>query len=160
MRPLDQELANARSVLFLCSGNIIRSAFCELFARHLDIGLEVRSAGTRYFNDELWHDTRRALTSRGVTEAQLARFCPTHLSRINEIPKHELVFGMTSDHLVELESHTNGARHGYLLGELIGSGEIADPMFAGGFEQTFAVLDECVRRLVQHVAERPPGAES
>lgn len=142
-------LEQADGILFLCSGNMIRSAFAELYARHLAIELPVRSAGTTYTNTRIHVEAARALTARGVVGAWIRDFRPQLIDQLDPAPlANELVIGMTDAHLEEaLELGASGPRH--LLFEALGeSREIADPYFEGGFEQTFKDIARCVEALV------------
>jgi protein-tyrosine-phosphatase len=150
---LDRALAGADELLFLCSGNIIRSAFAELYARHLGCPLPARSAGTRYRNTGgLYAHTARRLADRGVGRSEVEGFVSTHLDELEPTPgAGTLALGMTEEHLWALE---NGpVPHGmrFLLTEVEGERvEIADPMFEGGFARTF----EWIERLVETLVER------
>ena len=44
-------------MLFVCSGNMVRSAFAELYARHLGIPITVHSAATTFRNDSIFPET-------------------------------------------------------------------------------------------------------
>ncbi|MCA8979983.1 MAG: hypothetical protein H6831_01195 [Planctomycetes bacterium] len=146
---LSEALQSASGILFLCSGNMIRSAFAELFARHLGIALPVRSAGTTYSNTRIHVETARALTARGVVGEWIREFRPRHMDDIEPAPRpDELVIGMTRAHLAD--ARARGAQGpGRLMLEALGETlEIADPFFEGGFERTFAELTRCVEALV------------
>ena len=147
---LAHALQAADGILFLCSGNMIRSAFAELYARHLGIAVPVQSAGTSYSNTRIHVETARALTARGIVGAWLRDFRPQRIDELVPASRaNELVLGMTQAHL--RESRRSGARgpH-FLLLEAVGeSEEIADPYFEGGFEGTFAQVARCVEALVR-----------
>ena len=147
---LERVLRDATSVLFLCSGNMIRSAFAELYARHLGCALPVRSAATTYRNDAIYPQARAALLTRGVPAQTMASFRPTVLLDIRaKLDSGIVVFGMTADHLDSLGSL---GERGFLLPLLDGSSdEIADPMFEGGFDATFDRIAELVDVLVDRL---------
>lgn len=111
-------------MLFLCSGNIMRSAFAELYARHVGVPVRLRSAGTTYRNSALHPATARALARRGVAAALVGAFQPTYLpaERSSEIGRGTVVFGMTRAHLADITGS-------FLLNELRGRhAEISDPI--------------------------------
>src|SRR5262245_10050158 len=58
MAPLDPRLsgllARAPEIVFVCSGNVVRSAFAHLYAVHLGLPRRVRSLATRYRNPVLF----------------------------------------------------------------------------------------------------------
>lgn len=146
-------LQDARAVLFLCSGNMIRSAFAELYARHVGCPLPVASAATLYDNDALYVETARALRRRGVDEAWIAGFRPTHLRSLEPtLDDATVVFGMTRDHLAALARPALRER-AFLLPALLGDGgEIPDPLFEGGYARTFATIEAAVDALVARLA--------
>jgi len=151
---LQRALDAADGLLFLCSGNKIRSAFAELYARHLGMALPVRSAGTTYSNTRIHVEAARALTARGVVGAEIRGFRPQLIEALDPAPRaRELVFGMTRAHLDDSRDSGAPGPH-FLLLEAVGErGEIADPYFEGGYEQVFADVARCVEALVHSTSE-------
>lgn len=91
-------------VLFLCSGNIMRSAFAELWARHRGFPRPVESAASTYRNDRIHPATARELATLGVPPAEIRRFAPRHLdlAAAGLSPAERastLVLAMTREHL-------------------------------------------------------------
>jgi len=149
---LEEALEQAEGILFLCSGNMVRSAFAELYALDRGLPLPVRSAGTAYRNDALFPPTREALIERGVDEVHLAGFRPTHIEdMLDEVGSNTVTFGMTHDHLAALEHRPDLAERAFLLPELIGQDvEIGDPvMGSSGFEETFNTITRCIDDLLE-----------
>jgi len=146
-------LRDATGVLFLCSGNMIRSAYAELYARHVGCPLPVASAGTRYDNDSIYVETARALRSRGVSATWIDGFRPTTLWSVEDtIDPSTLIFGMTRDHLTAL-GRPELVERAFLLPVLIGrEGEIADPLFEGNYASAFATIEACVDALIERCA--------
>lgn len=152
---LDSALADADYVLFLCTGNMVRSAFADLYARHLGCPLEVRSAATVYRNDHLLDETREALVARGVPRALTESFRPRHVQDVlPELGPRTTVFAMARMHLRALEGHPVLARRAFLLGSLWGTPqEILDPVLDGAdFGRTFERVARCVETLVQRLS--------
>jgi len=150
-------LADASAVVFLCSGNMVRSAFAELLARELGLALPVRSAATTYRNDSLFPETAAALLERGVGEQRVFAFRPTHIDDcLHELDDGALVLGMTRDHLEAVSPRPSLRGRAFLLRAVLGDpGEIDDPVLGGAaFGPTFALVERCVRRLVELVDER------
>ena len=123
-------LLAADTVVFLCSGNMVRSAFAELYARHAGFPKTVRSAGTTYRNDALFPETARALRARGIDDEVLRAFRPTYiLDLLPHLTGVPVFLGMRHHHLEWVEN-------GYLL---VPEHEIADPVLEGAdFAETFA----------------------
>lgn len=155
---LDQALHSARRVRFLCSGNVVRSAFAELYARMLGCPLPVDSAATTFQNSTIFPETRAALLERGLEPGALEAFRPRHLSRFEEEGALEgsglLVFGMGREHLDAWQLQRPGAGPAFLLSELLGRRRrIADPVLDGAsFEDTFATVERCVERLIERLS--------
>jgi len=157
MAPLDPRLsgllARAPEVVFVCSGNVVRSAFAHLYAVHLGLPRRVRSLATRYRNPALFAETRAALLARGVPEAALLSFRPTHVDAgLRTVDPEAVLFGMRRHHLAALGEHRARA---FLLPAVLGRAEeIADPVEEGAdFTETFGVIAQCVEELARHLAE-------
>ena len=146
---LRESLAHARQVLFLCSGNMLRSAFAELLARHLGFELPVLSGATTYRNDSIHPRAAAALLARGVPEPRVREFRPTHLSSLlPDLSEQTLILGMTHEHLDDARA-AGCAQESYLLSAALGScDEIEDPFFNGRFEPCFARVAACVEALM------------
>lgn len=153
---LADRLRSASGLAFLCSGNMIRSAFAELYARHLACPLPVRSGATVYRNDAIHAATARALQARGVDPGWTNGFRPTHLSELlPQMDERAVFLGMTREHLHALPPDPSYAARAFLLTAALDRGdEIADPMFHGGLEPALATIAACVEALVRELAGR------
>ena len=135
---------------------MVRSAFAELYARHLDCPVPVLSAATTFRNDMIYSETALALSSRGVHGDLIRDFRPTHLDDLRpHIDGRPVVFGMTRDHLADLEGHPLLVGRMFLLtaaGPDSNAEEIADPVLEGAdFARTFARVAECVESLLERL---------
>ncbi len=151
----------ASCLAFLCSGNMIRSAFAELYARHLGCPLPVRSGATSYQNDAILPATARALETRGVDPAWMRAFRPTTLETlVPQLDPNTIFLGMKHEHLAALPATPDYTARSFLLSQALGrTDEIADPMFEGGFDGVIATVAECVDALVEAVEhDRARGA--
>jgi protein-tyrosine-phosphatase len=155
---LDNALADASGILFLCSGNIVRSAFAELYARHLACPIDVCSAATEYHNASILGRTRDALLACGVTPGAIDAFRPTHVDSLTRLDARTLVFGMTDEHLRGLGTQAHLRERAFLLPSIVGSAdEVADPMFLGGFGRTYALIAGHVEALISRLETRTPA---
>lgn len=147
------------NILFVCTGNMVRSAFAELYARHLGCPLPVSSAATIFRNPEIFPVTAVALLSRGVSRDFLTQFRPRHLDDL-DFPMEEgtVAFGMTLDHLRALSDRGMPQNRMFLLMEVLGrADQIRDPVLEGGdFDPVFDTIAQCVEALVNGLRGFPP----
>ena len=141
---------------FVCSGNMVRSAFAELYARHLGCVLPVDSCATTYRNPGLYPETRAALLRLGVNPDACDGFRPRHLDELPEDGLSRVVFGMTPDHLDAYRLRFGARDPLLLLGAVDGTGQpIADPVLEPiGFAEVFAAVARNVRALVGRLPNR------
>lgn len=139
---------------FLCTGNMVRSAFAELYARHLGCPLPLDSAATVYRNEGLHPVTRAALVARGVERALLDAFRPRHLERLDFGDPGRLVFGMAEEHLAAYRAAAGSTERLFLATALLGRDDpVGDPVLEGAsFDGAFATLERCVEVLVGSLA--------
>ena len=156
-RELRAALAGAEGLLFLCSGNMIRSAFAELYAQHLGAPLRLRSAGTIYPNSAIHPRAGAALEARGVPAAWPARFRPT-LLRDLEPRSGEVLLGMTQRHLTEAREQGFEGRSFLILAALSSGQEVPDPYFDGGYDEAFDVLERATAAIVAELQRGGAGA--
>ncbi len=152
---IDALLADADAVVFLCSGNMVRSAFADLYARHAGCAVRVLSGGTTYRNDRLFPETAHALTACGVDAAAIRSFRPTHIDDLFPLEGRPAIFGMRDHHLDAIERWPELRARATLLGELDPGGgrEILDPVLEGAnFDATFARVARCVDELLERLA--------
>ncbi len=150
MQGLEQTLVGVNELVFVCSGNMVRSAFAELYARHRGIAIPVSSLATTYRNDGLFPETRAALLARGVSEVAIDAFQPTHVDDCKRsFGPGELALVMTQQHRLVLSKRFPRAE---LLNCVLGSEDgILDPVLEGAsFEATFRRIAACVDVLTLH----------
>lgn len=159
---LETALQSAKGLAFLCSGNMIRSAFAHLYARHLGCPVPVRSAGTIYENTSIHPDTAANLVGRGVNSGWTLAFQPTHLSvLLPQLDPSTVIFAMKYEHLLALPGTSSFTDRAFLLTNLLDRDEeLADPMFEGGLEQVLDSIAECTEVLVAHLNATRNGESS
>lgn len=164
---LKSALQDARSLWFLCSGNVVRSAFAEVYARHKGCPIPVHSAAARFHNERMFPETERELKARGVGRVAIERFEPVHLDEVaKSLRVNDVVLGMTQDHLEAVLHHVDTPRElserVFLLGDSFwNSEEIADPVLDGAdFSKTFQRVALAVETLVTTLRSQRQGVRS
>lgn len=155
------DASTTRRIVFVCTGNICRSAMAEHLLRHWSaqrgLGLEVSSCGIAAEN---WYEmpdaARRLLAAEGVPQF-------THKARLatrDALRGADLILAMTRAHADHLTEHfpefTSRVR---LLREHAGFGEsdVEDPMGrpAEVFARCLAVLKESLEALLKRSWQEP-----
>jgi sulfate adenylyltransferase len=137
--PIDPPLR----VLFVCTANICRSPFMELFSRHLvgkGSGIEFSSAGTRGFQDaEMSDDMVSTLTRRDVTDSLRFRSRPLTTEMVDQ---------------ADLVLTAEAAHRQFILDDSVGS--FRKVFTLGQFAEAVRGSDAALRRhgLLAAVAER------
>ena len=147
---------SARSFLFVCFGNIMRSPMCEaLMRRELSAGPEgtftIRSAGLHAFPSREAHPWAVAAAKDFCISLERHRAQPLTPALVEEA---DAILLMDYQNLVQYLSRFPQAKSkAFMLsayaGENYPSVEIADPYYAGeaGTRKCYEILDSCVRNL-------------
>lgn len=152
-------LKDVTGILFVCTGNMVRSPFAELYARHLGCPLPVSSAATIYRNAEIFPVTGFALLARGVPREIITQFRPRHLDDLDfPLDDGTVAFGMTHSHLQSLADRGIPENRIFLLSEVLGrTDEIRDPVLDDAdFDPVFETIAECVETLILGLRGHPP----
>jgi protein-tyrosine-phosphatase len=151
----------ARTIVFVCLGNIIRSAFAAglLRARAGGPDLQIRSAGLDAATDHLADPTAVHCARRFDVDLSAHRTRRVDRAAVEEA---DLLLAMEIDHVIELCRRFPQHRHKvYLFGCLTDreAHDVADPVYAPQevFDATFDRIDRGIRRLVEMLG-RPPRA--
>jgi protein-tyrosine-phosphatase len=151
----------ARSFLFVCYGNIMRSPMCEaLMNRALadspHSGIFVRSAGLNAVPGRTAHPWALAAAKQFGIHLQEHR--AKMLSR-EMVDQAEVIFVMDYQNQVQLLTrHPHAASKVYLLscfaGKGYGSAEIPDPYYLGeeATRQCYGTLNACISNLIESLA--------
>lgn len=150
-----QEIIEAKEIVFVCSGNIIRSAFAELLANNRIHTIYFSSFGTEYFNNKISHEAKTALMSKGVSQEVVNNFKPIHMTQIRDYDlKTTIFFVMTNRHLKQINKYFGNRVKGNLIRNLIDENEeVEDPYFTKNFEKVFAKIEECIYQLETYLNE-------
>jgi protein-tyrosine phosphatase len=149
---LASRVARAQVILFVCTGNIIRSAFAAELLRSRSIGradLRIRSAGLNATTNGPAHPTAMQCAQRFGVDLSLHR---THRLEPSDIEDADVLLAMEIDHVVEINRRFPQHRHKvFLFGCLDDDAQdVADPVYAPNdvFEACFERIDHGVRRIV------------
>lgn len=155
---LPEDLQKVKSILFVCTGNMVRSPFAELYARHMGCPLPIASAATTYRNSEIFPITGFALLSRGVPREIILEFTPQHLDDLDfPLDDGTVAFGMTHSHLQALSDRGMPEDRIFLLTEVLGrKDEIIDPVLDDAdFDPVFDTIAECIEALILGLRGHP-----
>ena len=155
---IPEDLDKVTSILFVCTGNMVRSPFAELYARYLGCPLPVSSAASIYRNTEIFPITGFALLARGVPREIILEFQPRHLDDLDlPLGDGSVAFGMTRSHLQALSDRGMPEDRIFLLTEVLGrTDEISDPVLDDAdFDPVFDTIAECIKALVLGLRGHP-----
>jgi len=149
---LDQLITTADTIYFVCSGNIIRSSFAELYARHLGID-NVSSYGTTYHNKHIHQRSAEKLHEIGVESQVIDNFSPTHLNATAQFTDNDIHIVMTTEHRDKLIAAGVSPNRILKIRELIGDdADVADPYFQNNFDEAYDTIVAAVKQLSSYLS--------
>ena len=148
-------------ILFICLGNICRSAMAEYIFRDLAekegcAGLfTAASAGTSVFNNgsPMYGEAQKMLRAHGIDP----RGHHARKMRKSDYGKFDLIIGMDEENLSDMRHEWRGDPDGklYLLLDFTQrKGAIADPWYTGDFETAYRDILEGCKGLLSHIQEQ------
>jgi len=151
------ENKNLIKILFVCSGNICRSAYADFFFRRLlseteDLKnkFEIKSGALSFKNSSIDPRTVKSLMSEGFSKDVLN----SHIPRIvNEheylLEEADLIIGFTSGH--RLNTPKEFRNKFQMLSQLVVSKkiDIGDPYFTESFEEFKLIVDRIKEFLIE-----------
>lgn len=144
---------NVIHILFVCSGNIMRSPIAEMLFEKMIQGhscqslIKSESGAVVYHNSRLMSETRQILLGEGISSKRLDSFYPRHISDEPELFKcADLILVMEQNHLSALGELNNKS---FLLKDFtIGvNEEIGDPYFGASFTEVIQEIKHCLEVL-------------
>ncbi|MFX1452832.1 MAG: hypothetical protein ACFFCM_18490 [Promethearchaeota archaeon] len=142
-------------ILFVCSGNIIRSAYSEIiFEKMLQdkygkTNIVSESGALVYNNDSIHYKTKRALLEKGIPKERIKMHKPKHIDYYREMFENaDIIFVYSIDHLNDTKEFADKT---FLIWEFA-FGEkksISDAFFTGEFDKSFAEIDQCLEKILE-----------
>ncbi|MDH5402109.1 MAG: hypothetical protein OEZ01_00490 [Candidatus Heimdallarchaeota archaeon] len=148
---LKQMLDQADSIIFVCSGNIIRSAYCHIKSIHYNIPRSIYSVGVKYYNTEIDPPVRTRLLKDNIDQKIIDSFNPTHITNFNEkLTKNDLFLCMTNEHLNLIHKYFPNNPQLLITQLLDEKTDIIDPYYTQNYDITFTKLDLCLHKLQEN----------
>jgi protein-tyrosine-phosphatase len=163
-----KELKKPLKILFICSGNIIRSAYAEFVFRKMvedsDIlrgKIQVKSGAVQFKNTKIDERTVSVLESEGFNPEEVRKHIPKHKDDYPEIfDEADIIIGMTKSHRVSLPKQYRAGEFMKftLLSELANDErkDIEDPYFTNTMDEYRQILKEVngyLRKLIQKLVD-------
>ncbi|MFX1507502.1 MAG: hypothetical protein ACFFDC_15570 [Promethearchaeota archaeon] len=144
--------SNHFRLVFICSGNIIRSPYAHLLFEHLleeDIKLkskiQVESGGVTYRNYSISMETRNTLLKEGVPPDKISEFSPRYFPDHPDMFKGaDLVLVMERNHIRKIPNKNTFLLLEFTLGKPI---NVPDPYFEPPYERSFGIIKEALIQL-------------
>ena len=144
--------SNRLKIVFICSGNIIRSPYAHLLFEHLieeDTELikkvQVESGGVTYRNYSISMEAHDMLVKEGVSTKKIAEFTPRYFpDHSNMFQNVDLVLVMEKGHIRKIPNKNTFLLLEFTLGI---SSNVPDPYFDPPYERSFQMIKEALIRL-------------
>ena len=144
--------SNHFHIVFICSGNIIRSPYAHLLFEHLleeDIKLkskiQVESGGVTYRNFSISMETRNMLLKEGIPPDKISEFSPRYFPDHPDMFKGvDLVLVMERNHIRKIPNKNTFLLLEFTLGKHI---NVPDPYFEPPYERSFEMIKEALIQL-------------
>ncbi|MFX0093456.1 MAG: low molecular weight phosphatase family protein [Candidatus Hodarchaeota archaeon] len=129
-------------ILFICSGNIMRSPMAEMLFEKLFTEkygekwrerITVASGGVRFKNSQIFPGTREVLLSEGIPEQRIAKFKPRHIENHPDLfAEADVIIAMTEGQVKRLLNYEpRYSSKTTLLKKFVSDGRpIPDPWFS------------------------------
>ena len=143
------------NIIFICSGNIIRSPYAHLLFEHLiqkdeDLKKKVRveSAGVIYRNYSISSESRNMLLREGVSSNKISQFFPRFSLDYPEMFQDvDLVLVMEKSHIQRIPEFIRNKSFLLLEFTLGINDNIPDPYFDPPFDRSFRMIKESLLNL-------------
>ena len=149
-------------VLFLCSGNVVRSPMSEMLLeselerRYGKTRMKTNSGATTYFNKVIMSVTKDLLMEEGVPPERILRFFPRNVKKYPELLEEaDLIIGMEGTHTRLIPKKFRSKA--FVLSTLATGKkyDIPDPWGdeLGVYKETLVVIKDYIKQLVDKFEE-------
>ncbi|MHA2363149.1 MAG: arsenate reductase/protein-tyrosine-phosphatase family protein [Candidatus Hodarchaeales archaeon] len=162
---LNHNIKKQYKILFICSGNIMRSPMAEmLFEKLLTEKYDnqwkrfviVDSGAVRFKNSEIYPYTKEVLINKGIPEDRIKKFVPRHIENHPQLfEEADIILTMTEGQRKRLLSkyNSNFENKTYILPEYVKKDvTIPDPWFSlrrkKKLRETAETIEECLVSLL------------
>jgi len=146
-------------IVFLCSGNVIRSAYAELvFTKMISEEeclrkrVKVGSGGVRYRNIRIYPEIVEYILQESIDPHQIDIFRPRHMLDHPEVlVEADLILVMTREHLTRIPQKYQEKSHllyQYVFDEPL---DIPDPYFEPPMERAVSLIKKALTGLLQRM---------
>ncbi|MFX0182392.1 MAG: hypothetical protein ACFE95_04840 [Candidatus Hodarchaeota archaeon] len=149
------------SILFICSGNIIRSPYAQLLFEHLikddkDLStkIKVESGAVMYRNYSIALESHDELLKEGITSERIAQFKPRHfMDDPSMFQKADLILVMAKGHQRKIPERFRDKV--FLLLEFTNgkSESVPDPYFNPPFSRAYSMIKNSLIQLREFFLE-------
>lgn len=150
------------SILFICSGNIIRSAYTDLSFKKmvednscLNQIVKVDSGAVEYRNQHIYRDIIPFLKKNGIDQDSIDNFIPKHIEDYPDLLKDvDVILTMTNSHISKIpKEYINKTQ---LLYEFVFDEpkEVIDPYFHPPLDKAITMLDSALEELLKILVKR------
>ncbi|MHA1170275.1 MAG: arsenate reductase/protein-tyrosine-phosphatase family protein [Candidatus Hodarchaeales archaeon] len=146
------------SILFICSGNIIRSPYAEILFEQMiiDAGLKSRfiinSGAVTYHNSKISTLSYNELLKEGVSSSRIRSFYPRHIDDHPQLfSQADLILVMSREHLSKLSRFKDKS---HLLTEFAGlpPEDVPDPYFESTPEKAYSMIKKSLQALISCIS--------
>ncbi|MHA2243815.1 MAG: arsenate reductase/protein-tyrosine-phosphatase family protein [Candidatus Hodarchaeales archaeon] len=144
-------------IIFICSGNIIRSPYAHLLFEHLiqedmDLKKKIRaeSGGVTYRNYSISAESRNMLLREGVPNEKITEFSPRYFPDYPDMFQLvDLVLVMEKNHIRKIPNSIGEQTFLFLEFTLGITDNVPDPYFDPPFERSFHMIKDALIRLME-----------
>jgi protein-tyrosine phosphatase len=138
------------NILFVCSGNICRSAYADYAFRRMIVDslilkdkIHVTSAGLEFRNTSIHPNTKRFLLEEGFKEEEIDKHVPRYIKDYEDFfEQADIIIGMTNSHKLSTPKRFRDKFQQLSKLAINEKVEIEDPYFIDSYEEYCKILNQ------------------